>query len=109
SRTRARFALWGWIAEPGPAAATLPRGIGSMALAPPFAGGRLVPNATWNNFDARLGAPTRASLPAPSIAFDRATGARNPATVVLQGLIEDDASSTPDHVSVTNAIVLRIR
>jgi Tol biopolymer transport system component len=111
SRPRARFALWAWIAEPDPSTlAALPQGIGSMVFAPPFAEASRPPNAVWNNLgrSRRLGAATRSSRPAPSIVFDRATGARNPATVALQGIVEDDAAANPLGISVTNAIVLRI-
>ncbi|MBI1852797.1 MAG: hypothetical protein HYR85_20850 [Planctomycetes bacterium] len=55
-----------------------------------------------------LGAPTAPSRPAPSSVF-RIASAASPITLTLQGLIEDDASQSSSHWSVTNAIVLRVR
>jgi hypothetical protein len=48
SRVEAHFVLYMWGRAPNELTRTLlPRGLGAMALAPPFAGG--VPHAIWNN------------------------------------------------------------
>ena len=112
SRVRSRFALYAWSGAPdSTTVALLPRGLGAMALPPPFMPSATPPRITWNNLGnpRRLGAATRTSQPAPSIVFSRATGVRHPATLTLQGIIEDDTSGSVEGISVTNAIILRVQ
>src|SRR5262249_27166506 len=97
-----------WGRVPSVATRTaLPRGLGPMALAPPFAGGH--PAIVWNNVGriGILGASTLQSRPAPSVLF-RSAGLPAPVVVTLQGLIEDAARRSATGWTVTNAIVLRI-
>ncbi|MBI1852067.1 MAG: PD40 domain-containing protein [Planctomycetes bacterium] len=111
NRMSARFVLYAWSGEGDPTTvAILPRGLGTMALPPPFVPSVNPPRITWNNLGRPriLGAATRVSRPAPSIVFSRATGVRHAATLTLQGLIEDDAAGSAEGLSVTNAIVLRV-
>ncbi|MBI1848955.1 MAG: IPT/TIG domain-containing protein [Planctomycetes bacterium] len=111
SRTSARFALYAW---PGaPTAATLralPHGAGFTVFPTPISGGAPRPTFVFNNLGhvSTLGAPTQPSSPAPSIVIRGPLGARRALTATLQGLIEDDGSRIPAHVSVTNAVILRI-
>jgi Tol biopolymer transport system component len=108
SRASARFAIYLWARAQTPGVRyVLPRGLGAMVLALPFAGGS--PPVVWNNAGYRraLGAPTHDSRPAPSILF-RSSGLSAPITLALQGLIEDAGSEIPEGFSVTNAILARI-
>jgi Tol biopolymer transport system component len=112
SRASARFVLYGWRGEPDATTLTsLPRGAGMLVFPAPFTGGAPQPRAIWNNlgFARTLGPATLASRAAPSIVFSLPHGVGRAATATLQGLIEDDAAGIPQHVSVTNAIVLRMR
>jgi Tol biopolymer transport system component len=113
SRQTSRFAIYAWVSTPSAATLVdLPRGLGTLVLAPPFVAGDLQPRVVWNNAgrDRLLGTPTRASRPAPSYLLRRANGigARARTTVTLQGLLEDDASQVPEGWSVTNALVLHV-
>ncbi|MBI1854014.1 MAG: hypothetical protein HYR85_27060 [Planctomycetes bacterium] len=106
---RARFALYAWPGEPTASTlASLPRHVGAMVFPPPFAGGS--PRVVWNNVGRvwALGVPTLPSTPAPSIVFRRASTPA-PVTLTLQGIIEDDGSQSATGLSVTNAVILRVR
>jgi IPT/TIG domain-containing protein len=111
TRRSSRFALYAWNVEPTPETLQAQRrGVGLVVLPTPLdAGARPQPIAVLNNFDPRLGAPTAASTPAPSRIGRLPRGIGRAAVVTLQGFIQDDGSRIPEHVSVTNAIVLRIQ
>ncbi|MBI1850729.1 MAG: IPT/TIG domain-containing protein [Planctomycetes bacterium] len=112
SRVSARFALYVWVGAPTPALlTTLPRGLGNMVLPPPFMPGGPHPRVVFNNagFNRTLGAPTFPSHPAPTQVLNRPRGLRNPATLTLQGLIQDNGSQIPEHWSITNAVILRVQ
>ncbi|MBI1854230.1 MAG: hypothetical protein HYR85_28155 [Planctomycetes bacterium] len=111
SRPSAHFVLYAWTRVPSVATLTpLPRGVGSLVMPAPFTGGSPQPRAIWNNAGHRrtLGSPTYPSRPAPSVVVRATNGFTIPARVALQGLIEDDASASPVHWSVTNAILLTV-
>ncbi|MBI3844200.1 MAG: hypothetical protein HY292_06115 [Planctomycetes bacterium] len=111
SRTDARFVVYAWLGAPDATSLTpLPRGLGTMIFPTPFAGTTPRPGAIWNNIGrfARIGVPTAPSSPAPSLLFRRPRGARAPAVVALQGLIQDSGSLSTDGFSITNAVVLHI-
>jgi hypothetical protein len=106
---QARFALYAWLREPNASTlAPLPRDLGAMVIAPPFLG--RTPPVIWNNLGYRrvLGTPTLPSRPAPLVLF-RHEGSPDSITVTLQGFIEDAGSPIPEGVSVTNALVVRVR
>jgi Tol biopolymer transport system component len=112
SRSVSRYVLYAWSGLPSDATlATLPRGVGSIVFPPPFATGSPQPLAVWNvlGHPRVLGAATLGSRPAPSLLASRRRGSPRSVDVTLQGLIEDDASPSAVSVSVTNAMVLRIR
>jgi IPT/TIG domain-containing protein/pre-peptidase len=110
SRASARFALYVWPqAGTATTLTTLPRGLGVMSLPPPFVPASPQPVAIFNNVGSTriLGVPTLPSHPAPSLVLNSPGGARRPATITLQGVIQDDGSQIPERWSVTNAIVVR--
>ncbi|MBI3846362.1 MAG: IPT/TIG domain-containing protein [Planctomycetes bacterium] len=112
SRVSARFALYVWPLAATPTnLTTLPRGLGNMVLPPPFMMALPHPLAIFNNagFNQTLGVPTLPSHPAPTQVFSRMRGAPRPATITLQGLIQDNGSQIPEHWSITNAIVVRFQ
>ncbi|MBI3848663.1 MAG: IPT/TIG domain-containing protein, partial [Planctomycetes bacterium] len=112
SRASAKYALYAWRGIPNDATlALLPNRVGAMVFPPPFVDPQRHPIAVWNDLGHQrlLGAPTLASRPAPTIVADRRASASSPANITLQGLIEDDASPDPLGISVTNALILRIR
>jgi IPT/TIG domain-containing protein/pre-peptidase len=112
SRPSARYVLYGWVGAPSPSTlAVLPRNLGGMVLPPPFVPASPHPVVIFNNIGARqtLGAPTLPSRPAPAIVLQRSHGVGVPATATLQGIIQDDASTIPEHWSVTNAVILNVR
>ncbi len=105
-----QFVLYGWPLVPDASTRTpVPQLFGSFVIPPPFRRGQ--PAAIWNNlgYGAVLGRPTLPSRPAPSIVFRRASGAPHPVTITMQGLIEDDGSAIPQGISITNAVILRVR
>ena len=109
SRQTARYVLYLWGRAPTAATRTpLPGGVGSMVLAPRFLGG-LSP-IVWNTLGHRavLGAPTYPSRVAPTVVF-RSAAPATPVTLTLQGIIEDDGSQSAVGLSVTNAVILRVR
>jgi Tol biopolymer transport system component len=111
SRNRSRFVLYGWPRVPSDATVTrLPRNVGALVFPAPFTGGSPQPAVIWNNlgFETTLGSPTLPSQPAPALILRLAHGSPRPLVATLQGLIQDSASVVPQHVSVTNAIVLRV-
>ena len=91
--------------------ATLPRGAGTLVFPAPFTRRAPQPRAIWNNlgFASTLGTASLTSRPAPSIVFAAPHGAARPATVTMQGLIADDAAGIAERVSITNAVIVRIR
>jgi IPT/TIG domain-containing protein len=104
----AGFVLYAMAAQPSASTVSvLPWSIGTACLPLPLAGGaspsvRVLANSMGHR--ARLGRPLRESAPAPtSLAFRR--GLRGPATLAVQGILEDLGSLGPG-VSVTNAIVI---
>ncbi|MBI1852056.1 MAG: IPT/TIG domain-containing protein [Planctomycetes bacterium] len=112
SRTDARYVLYAWLGLPTPATLTLlPRHLGYMIFPTPFAGSTPQPRAIFNNIGhtALLGAPTFPSMPAPGEVFRRPAGFHGALNVSFQGIIEDDASIVPEHFSVTNAVILKVR
>ncbi|MBI1849585.1 MAG: S8 family serine peptidase [Planctomycetes bacterium] len=107
----AGFALYAMPALPSAATvAVQPFGIGTACLPTPLTPSVTAPIRVLANslgHRTRLGRPMRNSTPAPaSISFAR--GLRGPATLTVQGLIEDLGSSGPG-ISVTNAVVVWIR
>jgi Tol biopolymer transport system component len=111
SRTTARFAIYVWSGAP--TAATLraqPRHAGSMVFPTPLNfGSSPQPVQIGNGFgDARLGAPTFATSPAPTRLGRLPHGIRHAASLTLQGFVEDDASQIPQHVSITNAVIVLV-
>ncbi|MBI1850421.1 MAG: PD40 domain-containing protein [Planctomycetes bacterium] len=112
SRASAPFVLFAWAGEPDMTTlAPLPRSAGTLVFPPPFTGRAPQPRAIWNNlgFANTLGTASLPSIPAPSIVFTAPHGAARPATITMQGLIADDAARIPEQVSVTNAVIVRIR
>ncbi|MBI3846425.1 MAG: hypothetical protein HY292_17500 [Planctomycetes bacterium] len=110
SRTSARFALYAW---PGAPDATTwraePRGVGTMVFPTPLdVGVSPQPIAIGNNLAPRLGVATFATHPAPTVIARQRRGIGHPLTLTLQGFIQDDGSAIPEHVSVTNAMILRV-
>ena len=104
------FALYAWEGEPAAATArSVPLGLGTMALPPPFMGG--FPRAIWNSTDRpKLGAPTAARSPlAPGVVFRKPSGAGRAVTFTLQGIIADPGSRGERPASVTNGIVVEVR
>jgi IPT/TIG domain-containing protein/galactose oxidase-like protein len=111
SRTDSHYVLYAWRGIPGPSnVTTMPRHLGYMVFPTPFAGTTPQPRAIWNNLGhtALLGSPTFPSTPAPSVVMSRPGGLHAPIDVTLQGIIEDDASIVPEHVSITNAVLLHV-
>ncbi len=112
NRPVSRLVVYAWPRLPGAGTRTLlPRGLGWMAMPPPFAHRPPSPAAIWNSFGYTpiLGTPTHPSSPAPSVLFRSTSGVPRPLSVTFQGLIEDDGSLIPEGVSVTNAVLLRIQ
>jgi Tol biopolymer transport system component len=110
SRSSAPFALYVWRAAPDAATVMrLPARVGFVVFPTPLSpvlGPQ--PFAIANSWDPRLGAATMPSAPAPTIVARAPQGIRRPLVATLQGIIQDDASLSPAHASVTNAIVLRV-
>ncbi|MBI3847900.1 MAG: IPT/TIG domain-containing protein [Planctomycetes bacterium] len=112
SRVQSRDVVYAWLGAPdGSTLTMLPRGLGAMVFPTPFAGSVPQPSAIGNTLGhhSTLGAPTFSSSPAPSELIRRAIGPRRPVTITFQGLIEDDGSSIPEGISVTNAVILIVR
>ncbi|MBI1849135.1 MAG: IPT/TIG domain-containing protein [Planctomycetes bacterium] len=110
SRVTSTFALYAWGGIPNAGTlGVLPRGVGSMVFRLPFQGGP-TPAYIWNNLGhfGILGNPTLPAAPAPTIVVNRPNGAHGAVNATLQGLIVDDASQIPQHISVTNAVILRV-
>ncbi len=111
SRVFAMFAIYVWIGPPN--LGTLraqPLGIGSMVFPTPLnAGANPQPVRIGNNLDPRLGVSSFPTSPAPMIVGRRASGFSRPLVATLQGFIQDDASQIPQRVSLTNAVIVRIR
>ena len=109
--TPARFVLYAWREAPDlDTLAPQPFGLGSMVLSTPLASnGSNLPSIIWNNLGhaPRLGVPQRPSTPAPSTPLSLPAGIGFPATVTLQGFLEDTASAANGPVSITNAVILR--
>jgi len=109
----ARFVLYAWIDVPDPM--TLrpqPFGVGTTGFPTPLDEEPVNrPIAVWNNLGhfVRLGLPTRPSSPAPTVVVDRHASHRHPGVVTVQGFLQDRDSCGAVPVSVTNAVVLRIR
>ncbi|MBI1852061.1 MAG: hypothetical protein HYR85_17115 [Planctomycetes bacterium] len=72
------------------------------------AGARPQPFAIGNNLAPGLGIATFETMPAPTRVGRLPRGVRRPLVVTLQGFVEDSASQSPQHVSVTNAVVLTV-
>ncbi len=113
SRAVSPFALYLWRRLP--AALTLvdlPFGIGRMVLPAPASGGSPQPLIVWKNIAGHeriLGAATRPSNAAPSNVLALPSGVPRALDFTIQALIRDDASQIPQGVSVTNAILVRVR
>ncbi|MBI1851132.1 MAG: PD40 domain-containing protein [Planctomycetes bacterium] len=110
SRSTSSFAFYAW---PGaPSTATLsrqPGGIGLAVFPTPLTPGRSPqPVAIANAWDPRLGGATFPSTHAPAIVLRRTRGITRPLTITLQSIIQDDASLSPAHASLTNAIILHV-
>jgi len=107
--TPAAFALYAWAGEPDLSTLTVqPHHLGVTGFPTPLQGSPPQPAVVWNNLGhfGRLGVASHPSSPAPSILFSKT--ARVPATVSLQGFIQDAGSAADGPVSVTNAVVLKI-
>ncbi len=107
----AKFAVYAWRGKPSDSSLTpMPHQIGVMCKPAPLTGGRPAPIAIWNNIGhpKRLGKATHSSVPAPSTLLYLPRGLRRPATLTLQGLVEDPASAANRPASVTNVVVLRV-
>ncbi|MBI3845694.1 MAG: PD40 domain-containing protein [Planctomycetes bacterium] len=111
SRTFSPFAIYGWRGSPGPSTlAPQPFGVGSMVFATPLdAGAAVRPAWIANNLDPRLGSSSGSFPPAPTTLVNLSSGRSRSGTVTLQGFVRDDASASSHRVSVTNAVILRIR
>jgi IPT/TIG domain-containing protein len=111
SRSSARFALYAWLGAPDATTLrALPAGVGATVFPTPLSRGSLPqPVKIGNNFDPRLGAATFPTTPAPSQVGRLAGGIRRPIVVTLQPIVEDDGSAIPQHVSVGNAVILRVQ
>jgi Tol biopolymer transport system component len=109
-RATARFAIFAWAGEPDDTTLrAVGRGVGFTVFPTPLRrSDSPQPFAIGNDLDVRLGAPTFATSPAPTIVGRSMRGLPRPQTVTLQGVIEDDGSVSPLRVSVTNAIVVRV-
>lgn len=109
----ARFCVYAWRGENDDQSITpQPRATGLMAFPTPLQpGSASQPLAIWNNLGHahRLGKATFESVPAPSRLLSRPDGIGLPVTVTLQGFIEDASSHAEVPVSITNAVVLKIR
>jgi hypothetical protein len=110
----APFALYLWAGEADVSERrALPFRLGWTAFPTPLSGGggaatRL--RAIWNNtLQARLGAPTQPSSPAPSIVVNRRNGTGRPVAFIVQGIIADPGSAGARPASVTNAVTVEAR
>ncbi|MBI1849031.1 MAG: hypothetical protein HYR85_01675 [Planctomycetes bacterium] len=110
SRPTARFAAYVWVGPPnGTTLRAQPFSLGNAVFPTPLNVGQVPqPRKIFNNFDTRLGTANLPSTPAPSTLLNRPVGLGNPITVTFQGFIQDTAAIIPQHVSLTNAIVLRV-
>jgi hypothetical protein len=104
--------LYKWLFEPTAATVrNLPFGLGFMAAGPPFDLSSCSPphKHEWNNIGkvAILGAPTHASVKAPSVVLSAPAGLGRPVTWYLQGCVLDRAALN-GKAGVTNGIVLRV-
>lgn len=108
----ARFVVYGWIDAPDVTTFTKqPFGLGWTVFPTPLQPVEVnQPVAVWNNLGraGRLGTPTENSTPAPSTLLDLPSGVGIPATVTLQGFIEDLGSRAAGPISITNAVVMQI-
>jgi galactose oxidase-like protein len=111
SRTTSVFALYVWVGVPGAGnVVTVPRNVGTMVFPTPFVGTTPQPRVIFNNVghNALLGTPTFPSSAAPSVVLQRPSGVHSPINATFQGVIQDDASGSATHFSVTNAIILHV-
>ncbi|MBI3848612.1 MAG: IPT/TIG domain-containing protein [Planctomycetes bacterium] len=112
TRASARYCLYVWRGTPNTGTITvLPSGVGALVMPAPFSDAVPQPRAIFNNlgYASVLGAPTIPSTPAPAIVVSRASGSPIPIDVTLQGLIEDDGAANSRGVSLTNAMIVRVR
>jgi Tol biopolymer transport system component len=110
SRVTARYTLYAWTHAPSANTLTaLPYGIGTASMPMPLAGGAPQPIFILNNIGhpAQLGTPSAPSSPAPSNVGTRTLVHR--LNLCLQGLIQDAAADSPQGVSLTNAVIVRIQ
>jgi len=120
SRESARYVLYCWAKDPGPAFLSYAlRGMGALVCPTPFT--RVMPNAdattprepdmmiTWNNTgnERWLGPGDVPSRAAPCTVFRRAQGPKRGEAYAFQGLVEDDGSEMSFGWSITNAVVVR--
>jgi IPT/TIG domain-containing protein len=109
ARPQSRYVVYGWLGMPDATTLSpLPHGLGDLVFPSPIGGGAPQPAFVLNTLGRRavLGAPTRPSAPAPAVLFVRQGGTRRSARFAVQGLVEDDDSRGPDHVSATNAVIV---
>lgn len=107
----APLAIYAWIGAPTlESIVEQPFDIGWTAMPTPIQGA--LPAVVWNNLGrfARFGTPNGPSSAAPSVLLDRPGGLPSGAVATIQGFIADDrAQSTRGPLSVTNAVVVRVR
>ncbi|MBI1852558.1 MAG: hypothetical protein HYR85_19620 [Planctomycetes bacterium] len=111
SRASARFALYAWLGVPDVTSLRVqPRHVGPMIFPTPLdVGSSPQPIAIANDLAARLGSATFPTHPAPTQIARLPRGIPRPITIAVQGFIQDDGSAIPEHVSITNAILLRVQ
>ena len=108
----APFALYLWHGFPDSTTVEpLPAELGSTCLPIAWTRGARQPAVVWNNLgrEPRLGRPSKASTPAPSVVLDREKiGIGVGGNLFLQGVIVDPGSPS-GQAAVTNGIAVRIR
>lgn len=106
------YVVYAWDGPPADAGVRAwPFLIGLSAFPTPLSTGMPQPFEVWNTIGkpAKIGAPTRASSPAPASLWILPSGFPAPRTLTLQGLVRDDASLVPEKkYSATNAVVIEI-
>jgi hypothetical protein len=108
-----RYALYAWRGEPRESPCNfygLPFGLGLSAMPTPLTAGSESPQPTmiWNNLlgtEGQLGAPMRASAPAPASVVERRRGVRVSGTFFVQGIIRDTAAPN-GRAAVTNGVLI---
>ncbi len=111
SRPSSAFALYFWTRAPDAGSlAEQPSDLGAMVFPTPFnPGATPQPKKIANNTGvAAFGPANVASISAPSTVVNRPRGLKNPITVAIQGIIQDDGSRSASRYSITNAVILQV-